>query len=277
MSVTSGELEFAAHGGKANGARRFGIELVRGAGEAVEALRLRFRVFQGDRGSSAARADFAVDCDRFDQFCDHLIIRDLKTGRIAGTYRLLGQEAARLAGGFYSETEFDLGSIRGLAGRVLEVGRACVDPDYRSGAVISALWAGLFNYIVAHEYDYVIGCGSVPLAPGRRLAAAICRTLLEGHLSPAGFRARPYRRYPVGEFDLNADERERATAALPPLIKGYLRLGAWVCGEPAWDAEFDAADMLILLPMARLNGRYASHYRRGTSGWQPPQADSISC
>jgi putative hemolysin len=135
--------------------------------------------------------------------------------------------------------------------------------------------AGLFSYIEDGEYDYVIGCGSVPLAADPHAAAAACRFLTRRHLSPPGLRAMPYQPFLSAEFESSgADD---GPVMLPPLIKGYLRLGAWICGEPAWDAVFNVADFLILLPMARLDDRYASHYRRAACGWQPPSASSSHC
>jgi putative hemolysin len=255
--------------------RRFAIEVAHSGAGVIEALRLRFRVFKNHLRADADTLD--LDCDRFDPFCDHLLVRDVATGRLAGTYRMLGSAAARRAGGFYSESEFDLAPIKRLRGRILELGRASVDPDYRSGAVISALWGGIFNYIAAGEYDYLIGCGSVPLAPDRRSAAAVCRLLTRAHLSPPDLRARPYQPFCPSEQDAGGIADALIPMTIPPLIKGYLRLGAWVCGTPALDPEFNVADLLVLLPMARLDERYASHYRRATSRWPPSQTSSIAC
>jgi putative hemolysin len=256
-------------GAARDGARRFAVELARDQASGIEAMRLRARVFEHDSDHSG------LDYDHFDQFCDHLLVRDRARDRVAGTYRLLGCEAAERAGGFYSESEFDLAAIKGLPGRILEVGRACVDPAYRSGAVISALWAGLFSYIEYGEYDYVIGCGSVPISAAPEAAAATCNVLTRRHLSPSSLRVTPHRPFTASQLEPAAIADRAVT--LPPLIKGYLRMVGWVCGEPAWDPVFDVADLLLLLPMTRLDDRYASHYRRATSGWQPPSANSGHC
>ncbi len=254
--------------------RRFAIEVARSGVRVIEALRLRYRVFKLDAQADAGAP--GLDYDRFDPFCDHLLVRDVATGRLAGTYRMLGSDAARRAGGFYSESEFDLAPIRRLRGRILELGRACVDPEYRSGAVISALRGGIFNYIAVGEYDYLIGCGSVPLAPDPRSAAAVCRLLMRTHPAPPELRARPYQPFGAPELDVGGIADAPMPGAIPPLIKGYLRLGAWVCGAPAWDRDFNAADLLVLLPMARLDERYASHYRRATFGWPLSQPAPIA-
>ena len=255
--------------------RRFAIELARGAVGVVEAMRLRFRVFKcAERGEIDASG---LDYDRFDPFCDHLLVRDRASGRLAGTYRMLGSEAAQRAGGFYAESEFDLAPIKRLRGRILELGRACVDPDYRSGAVISALWGGIFSYIAAGDYDYLIGCGSVPLRPDPRSAAAVCRLLTRTHLSPPNLRVRPHRPFCPPVFEPLTLGDQLTPPTVPPLIKGYLRLGAWVCGAPAWDPDFNVADLLVPLPVARLDARYASHYRRAIAGWAPAQPNPIAC
>lgn len=233
---------------------RFVTEVARSAQDVRDAMRLRYRVFVGEM--NAKGGGDGIERDRFDCYCDHLIVRDADCGRVVGAYRMLGCEGARRAGGFYSETEFDLRPLKQLHGRVLEVGRACVDPDYRGGAVISLLWAGLFKYIITRNYDYVIGCGSISLADGAHAAAGICRRLLRDHLCEPELRVTPYRAFRLDEL-----EGELATP-VPPLIKGYLRVGASVCGEPAWDPDFNTADMLIMLPTARMNPRYFGRYLR---------------
>ncbi|MGD0289527.1 MAG: GNAT family N-acyltransferase [Candidatus Binataceae bacterium] len=235
---------------------RFVTEVAAGPDEVLDAMRLRHRVFVGEMKAAATSGGVEIECDRFDRYCDHLIVRDAIHGRVVGAYRMLGCEGARAAGGFYSETEFDLHPLKQLRGRILEVGRACVDPDYRGGAVISLLWAGLFKYIITRNYDYVIGCGSISLADGGQAAAAICKRLLRDHLCDPHLRVTPHRAFRLDEFAGSLE------TPVPPLIKGYLRVGASVCGEPAWDAGFNTADMLIMLPTARMNPRYFGRYVR---------------
>jgi putative hemolysin len=235
---------------------RFVTEIARGAHEIRDAMRLRYRVFVGEMKAEAKGGDDEVEHDRFDCYCEHLIVRDAQCGRVVGAYRMLGCEGARAAGGFYSETEFDLRPLRQLRGRILEVGRACVDPGYRGGAVISLLWAGLFKYIITRDYDYVIGCGSIPLTDGGHTAAGICKRLLRDHLCEPELRVTPHRAFRLDELDGDLE------TPVPALIKGYLRVGASVCGEPAWDPDFNTADMLIMLSTARMNPRYFGRYLR---------------
>ncbi|HXZ88326.1 MAG TPA: GNAT family N-acyltransferase, partial [Candidatus Binataceae bacterium] len=261
--VDAGTREAITAIGRAGRTRRFSCALARNEGEVIEAMRLRWRIFADEMNGAHLPHNGGLEGDRFDPFCDHLLVRDTHSGLVVGTYRILGDHGARAAGGYYSETEFRLEGLRNLGGRVMEVGRACVDPCYRNGAVISTLWAGLFKYILTGKYDYVIGCGSISLKSGARPAAAICRRIAREHPCPADLRAVPLCRFPVDEFAGSNQEPEIDTdAALPPLIKGYLRLGAWICGDPAWDPLFNTADLLIVLPVAGLDRRYFSRYLR---------------
>jgi putative hemolysin len=230
---------------------RFEVYLARDTADVVEAQRLRYRVFVEELGARLPHARHRLDRDRFDAYSDHLLVRDADTGAVVGTYRMLpGAEALKL-GGFYSETEFDLGPVARLPGLV-EVGRACVDPAYRTGTVIGLLWAGLARYLQTGGYEHAIGCASIP-APG---AHPVCRRLLADHQTAPTCRATP--RTP---FALD-DVPPAPPAALPALVRGYLRLGASVCGDPAWDPDFGTADLLVLLPLAALDTRWARRLLR---------------
>jgi putative hemolysin len=224
--------------------------------EVEEAQRLRYRVFAEEHKARLAGDGSAIDRDGFDPYCDHLIVRARDTGCIVGTYRILGGQQADLAGGFYTETEFDLPLLRTLRPRVVELGRACVAPEYRKGAVIRRLWSALARYITTHPYDFVIGCGSISLASGAHVAASVCHRLTQAHLSPPQWRARPLHPFPTRDFIQNLD------VAVPPLIAGYLQLGAQVCGEPAWDPNFNTADVLLWLPVREINTRYLNRLLR---------------
>lgn len=171
-----------------------------------------------------------------------------------GTYRLLAPNAAREAGRYYSEGEFDLSRLAPLRSAIVEAGRACIDPRYRSGAVLMLLWSGLAAYMRLQQCEYLMGCASISLADGGTNAAAVCRQLAREHLAPAEFRVTP--RTP---FSLN-DAAPAQAAQVPPLLRGYLRSGALVCGDPAWDPDFDCADLFLLLPLERLEARFARRY-----------------
>lgn len=249
------ELSTASSTSRA-GRQRFVTALARTKAEVVEAQRLRYRVFAEEMGAALPHAESRLDRDEFDPFCEHLLVRESSTGRVVGTYRILTAENAAHTGGFYSQREFFLDSIAPLAPMTVEIGRACVDREFRNGAVIATLWAGLAAHILPRRYEYVIGCGSVPLDDGGRLAASIYESVKREFLSPANWRVFPRCPFPLDAAEIDPDP------CVPPLLKGYLRLGAYICGEPAWDTEFKTADMLIMLPMARLNPRYLNRFQR---------------
>lgn len=216
--------------------------------------RLRYRLFVEDLGLTALQRADGLDCDEFDDFCDHLVVRDADTGEVVGTYRLLSPAGARRLGRVYSENEFDLGRLNRLRGRMVEAGRACIHPDYRGGSVLMLLWSGLLDYVRRQGCDYFAGCASISLADGGHNAVAVYDMLRATHLAPADYRVTPHLPFPCDQL------APAPRAAVPPLLKGYLRSGAWICGEPAWDPDFDSADLFVLLPLANLDARYARHY-----------------
>ncbi len=222
--------------------------------EILAAQKLRYQVFAEEMGARLSTRIPGVDRDIYDPFCEHLIVRDEEAGRVVGTYRILSPDAARRVGGYYSENEFDLTRLQHLRPRLVEIGRSCIDVEYRSGAVIALLWAGLARYMLQNRYDYLVGCASISMADGGHMAASLYNRLREEHLAPLEYRVFPRYPLPLGEF------RQDLTCEPPPLIKGYLRAGAWICGEPAWDPDFNTADLPILMPMSRLDRKYARHF-----------------
>ena len=226
--------------------------------EIKEVQRLRYKVFIEAAGLSSLENADGLDRDEYDDYCEHLIVRDSRSLKAVGTYRVLSPHGARRIGRFYSEQEFDLSRLDNLRGSIAETGRACIHPDYRSGSVIMMLWAGLAAFMKKERCEYLIGCTSIGLADGGHNAAASYRALSETNLSPSEYRVTPHLPFPI-------EEREPGHApTIPPLIKGYLRSGAWICGEPAWDPEFHCADLFLLLPLAKLDRRYARHYLNET-------------
>lgn len=228
------------------------VGLARSPGEILEAQRLRYRIFAGEMGAHLRVRTPGVDQDVFDAYCEHLLVRDNASGEIVGTYRILPPAQAQRVG-YYSETEFDLTRLQHLRPQLVEVGRACVHPDYRSGATIALLWSGLASYMMERGHGYLIGCASVSMSDGGHAAASLYNRLRD-HLGPHEYRVFP--RCPLPLASLRQDQ----PVETPALIKGYLRAGAWICGEPAWDPDFNTADLPILLPMARIADRYAKHY-----------------
>ena len=229
-------------------------EVVRAAQE------LRHRVFAGELGARLSTPVPGVDQDDFDPFCRHLVVRDDSSGEVVGTYRILTPEGAAAAGRYYSQGEFDLSRVLRPGRRVLEVGRSCVHRAYRHGGVIALLWSGIGAVLSSHRIDYLMGCASVHDEDGARIGALYAR-LAERYLSPEGERVRPLRSLP------GFDPASRVEPAeLPALLKGYLRTGATIGGEPCWDPDFHAADFFIWLDARGISARYR---RRFTGQPQP--------
>ncbi|MET9894228.1 GNAT family N-acyltransferase [Streptomyces sp. NPDC006465] len=233
---------------------RYTVTLARDEADVRAAQRLRHDVFAGEMGALLNTPQPGLDIDAFDAYCDHLLVRDTETGQVVGTYRLLPPERAAIAGRLYSESEFDLGPLTGIRSGLVEVGRSCVHPDHRDGAVIGLIWAGIARYMVDGGHEWLAGCCSIPLADGGTLAAGTWDRVRAKHLAPEEFRVRP-----LLPWRTEGVARPGRTE-LPPLLRGYLRLGAWVCGEPAHDVDFGVADMYVLLSMSRVNPRYLRHF-----------------
>jgi putative hemolysin len=236
--------------------RKLTFGLARTGAEVEEAQRIRFKVFAEEMGAKLPSAESGLDIDRFDKYCDHLLVRDHANDKVVGTYRILPPEQAVNAGGYYSETEFDLSRLVHLRDRMMEVGRSCVHPDYRDGATITQLWSGLADYIGKNGHEYMIGCASISMGDGGHYAASVYNKVHKLHAAPAEYRVFPHCRLPLESLNQNLD------VIVPPLIKGYLRLGAYIAGEPAWDPDFNCADLFILMPVSRMNARYAKHFMR---------------
>ncbi|MBB3296330.1 putative hemolysin [Mitsuaria sp. BK045] len=243
---------------------RFHVGWARTEDEVRQAQRLRYQVFvdeMGARLSVPAGAPAGHDIDLFDPFCEHLLVRTLdehgQPAEVIGTYRVLTPEAARRAGGLYSETEFDLTRLRSLRPRMVELGRSCVHPDHRHGGAIMALWGALAEFMVRNNLDTMIGCASISMRDGGHYAASLWRQLEGSHLADIAWQVRP--RLPLPVDDLRQD----LVVEPPPLIKGYLRVGARILGRPAWDPDFNTADLPMIMRIADLPARYRKHFLGG--------------
>ncbi|TVQ92125.1 MAG: GNAT family N-acetyltransferase [Chromatiaceae bacterium] len=238
---------------------RLFVELAAGPAAVRESQALRYRVFGEELGAKLKGGDSGLDSDEFDDYCQHMLVRETGRGRVVGCTRLLTGEGARQLGRFYSESEFDLGAVAHLPGRLLELGRTCISAEYRHGSAIAVLWSGVAGYIHLHGIDYLFGCASVPLGENDWQAAAIMNRLRRQALAPAALRVQPRAplltsRLPDGVPDQVLD------APLPALLKAYIRLGARACGEPCRDPDFAVADVLMLLDVNQLNPSYARHF-----------------
>lgn len=220
-----------------------------------EIQRLRYKVFAEEMGANI-QSEVGLDIDEYDAFCHHLVVRDCKSGKVVGTYRLMTYEGAQAHGSWYSESEFDLSRLAHLLPNTVELGRACVHRDFRSGSTITMLWLGLMQFMKYLNLEYMIGCASVSMADGGTYAASLFQQLKRKHYAPADYRVFP--KIPIALSDLHTDGEVEP----PALLKGYLRAGAWVCGEPHWDADFNTADMLVMMPVSRMSSRYIKHFSR---------------
>lgn len=238
-------------------APRYSLLVARNNEEVRAAQRLRYQVFVEEMGATLHSPVEGLDVDEFDEHCDHLVVRDGRSGDIVGTYRMLPPERAAEAGRLYSDTEFDLGNLKHLRPALVETGRSCVHPDHRSGAAVSLVWAGIARYMHLSGHSYLAGCASVPLTDGGHFAAGVWDLVHSKHYAPQELRVHPHNPWQV-------DEVERPQrVVLPPLLKGYLRLGAQVCGRPALDEDFGVADMFILLSLDKVDQRYLRFFLGG--------------
>ena len=230
--------------------------------EVRAAQRLRFQVFAGEMGASLNSPIPGHDIDLFDDYCEHLLVRDDASQEVVGTYRVLTPAQAKRVGSTYSDTEFDLTRLRGLRERMVELGRSCVHPDHRHGGVILALWGALTGFMAHNKLDTMIGCASIPMrhngVVSPHAAAGIWHQLRQTHLASIEFHVTPRLALPVEGFD------NGLVVDPPALIKGYLRLGAKLLGPPAWDPDFNSADLPMLMRMSDMPQRYRRHFRLQT-------------
>ncbi len=239
----------------------FDICWARDQEEVRQAQRLRHLVFAEEMGARLTVPEGSPaghDIDRLDDFCEHLLVRagspDDEPGPVIGTYRVLTPVNAARAGGLYSDNEFDLSSLHALRGRMVELGRSCVHPDWRSGGAILALWAALAEFMQRNALDTMVGCASISMRDGGHFAASLWARLRQTHLADDEWRVTPRLALPVDEL------QQDLPAEPPPLIKGYLRCGARILGAPAWDPDFNTADLPMLLRIEDLPSRYRRHF-----------------
>ncbi|HEY8048927.1 MAG TPA: GNAT family N-acyltransferase, partial [Ramlibacter sp.] len=194
---------------QAAGRRAPGVAWAKHQDEVRQAQRLRYDVFAREMGARLEGAVEGLDADLFDDFCEHLLVRDGESGEVIGTYRVLTPAQARRAGSFYSDTEFDLTRLRGLRERMVELGRSCVHRDHRHGGVILALWGALAKFMARNDLDAMIGCASIPMLYNGVVrgdaAASIWRQVRESHLAPIQYHVRPRLPLPIEQLDGSLD------------------------------------------------------------------------
>ncbi|WP_119301573.1 GNAT family N-acetyltransferase [Dongia deserti] len=239
--------------------------------EAAQALR--YRVFYEELSAkptsemSALRRDF----DSFDPYCDHLIIIDRDKGEgaagIIATYRLMRREQASRRGQFYSIDEFDISPLVNYRGGILELGRSCVDPAYRTKAAMQLMWKGIADYILHYKIGVLFGCASFPGTDPAEHKVALSY-LYHRHLAPAEYRPRalPERYVSMNMMSIEEINEKRAFMALPPLIKGYLRLGGFVGDGAVIDPQFGTVDVSVIVVHDLIADKYTKHYHDQAAG-----------
>lgn len=236
---------------------RLQVQWARHLDEVREAQRLRYQVFMEEMGASLPTELPGHDIDHFDAYCEHLLVRDGASGKVVGTYRLLTPVEARRAGGLYADNEFDLAPLDAWRPRLVELGRSCVHADWRNGATIVALWGALAEFMQRNRLEAMLGCASMPMYhPGLAYgegAAGIWQQLSTRFLAEPAMQVTPRTALPLPA------QRSGAAAVsvqAPALILGYLRMGAKVLGAPAWDPDFQTADLPLMARIEDLPARY---------------------
>lgn len=225
-----------------------------------QAQRLRYEVFATEMGARLNTPEPGYDIDVFDDYCEHLLVRDVNSQTVIGTYRVLTPAQAVRVGGTYSDTEFDLTRLRAIRPRMVELGRSCVHANHRHGGVVLALWAALAEFMTTNRLDFMMGCASIPMVHNGVLsgdvAASVWRQLRATHLASIDLQVRPRLPLPIDQLD------DTLSVEPPALIKGYLRLGAKLLGAPAWDPDFNSADLPMLMRLSELHPRYRRHFSK---------------
>jgi putative hemolysin len=250
-------------------AGNLGVRIAATAAEVDASQALRYRVFFEEMGATAPPALVAErrDRDMFDAVADHLIVVDHAIGPgpegVVGTYRLIREDAAKRAGRFYSSGEYDIRPLMAFPGRKLELGRSCVDAGYRGRAAMQLLWRGIAAYIYVHHIDIMFGCASLPGTDPDAIATELTY-LYHTHLAPPALRprARPPRRVDMRRVAPETIDPRRAQAQLPPLVKGYLRLGGFIGDGAVIDHEFNTTDVAVVVKSDLITDKYYRHYER---------------
>jgi putative hemolysin len=251
------------------------VRLAESAVDIDAAQALRYRVFYETMGAHPlpGMARLRRDSDPFDEICDHLLVLDHSRGdgaeAIVGTYRLIRRDAAQRCGRFYSAAEYDIARLISYRGELLELGRSCVDPSYRTRPAMSLLWSGIAAYVFHYDIALMFGCASLPGTDPDALAAPLSY-LHHHHLAPARLRPRALaeRYVEMNRLAAAAVDPIRTLAALPPLIKGYLRLGGFVGEGAVIDEQFNTTDVCVVVKTDLVAEKYSRHYeRRSKDNW----------
>ncbi len=250
-------------------AGNLGVRIATTADEIDAAKALRYRVFYEEMGANPDPEAVRTrrDADAFDDVADHLLVVDHAIGDgpegVVGCYRLIREEAAAKLGRFYSADEYDISAMLAFPGRVLELGRSCVNREHRGRAAMQLLWRGIAAYVSHHSIDLMFGCASLPGTDPDAIATELTY-LYANHLAPAEIRPRalPERYVEMQRLDPATVDARRALASLPPLVKGYLRLGGFVGDGAVIDTQFNTTDVAVIVRTVLVTDKYTKHYER---------------
>ena len=267
VMIAESEKPVAIHAGE------FELRLAETHEEMLAAQRVRYRVFYDEMQAkptpdmAAARRDF----DAYDEECDHLLVIDRRLGTgaaaVVGTYRLIRRPAAEKVGHFYSVDEYDISNIEAFQGEILELGRSCLLAEYRARAAMQLLWRGISDYVIYYDIGLMFGCASLPGTDPNAHAMALSY-LHHFHMAPPELRARalPGRYVDMNLMPAAEIDKRRALMMLPPLVKGYLRLGGFVGDGAVIDHQFNTTDVFITVKTDLVIDKYYKHYTRDDAG-----------
>lgn len=233
---------------------KFTVSIANDTKSIDECLRLRYEIFATEMSANLHSIEAGLDKDCFDEHCKHLMVIEKSTDRVIATTRLLFSADTINTGGFYSETEFDMSNILNMQGSIMEVGRTCIHQDFRRGIVLSKLWQGIALIISLEKVNFLIGCASIPLNCGDQYINVLMHHIHINHYSSARQRVQPLVKLAQNKDQYSGD------VIMPALLKGYLRQGAVICGEPYWDAEFGVADVFVFLDCKKITNRYSKYF-----------------
>ncbi|MFH1877807.1 MAG: GNAT family N-acyltransferase [Candidatus Omnitrophota bacterium] len=245
--------------------KHFVVKLAENHEEVEKAQRLRYEVFNMEQGRGLeVSSKYGIDFDEFDEYCLHLIVIEKGTGAVKGTYRIHLGSIANASKGFYSSREFEIKGLYGIAEKCMELGRTCVSPECRNGLVVALLWNAISELMTRAGLIYMLGCVSLDVMDPRvgwgmyeylKEKGAVCKDLI---VAPRpGFTLKRPRAREIGKL---VSDRAAIEKFIPPIFKGYLRLGAYICGEPALDGEFGTIDFFIMVDITKVPARYARHF-----------------
>ncbi len=213
---------------------------------------LRYQVF----GLEAERKVNVIDgleSDDYDPYCKHLVVKNTTDNSIVGYYRLIVAETVKHTKTWYSEHEFDLTNIKPILNSAIECGRACIHKDYRTGSAMMLLWAKLYQFMAENNYKYFMGCASSSMDDGGYEASNLYNHLIKKYKSPDEFWVKT-----LSPIDLTL--KNDVPVIVPPLLKGYIKLGGYICGEPSWDKDWNTADLFIIVALDKINPKYLRHF-----------------